>query len=67
MLAPFIEGFLVSLKPLSLLFSSPYSFWHESASLDAYYSMWVSVPAFGSLQGSSSVNAVDLPPAASIL
>ena len=46
-LAPFIEGFLVSLKPLSLLFSSPYRFWHESASLDAYYSMWVSVPAFG--------------------
>jgi multiple sugar transport system permease protein len=46
-LAPFIEGFLVSLKPLSLLFSSPYRFWHESASFDAYRSMWVSVPAFG--------------------
>ena len=28
-LAPFIEGFLVSLKPLSQLFSSPYSFWPE--------------------------------------
>ena len=32
-LAPFIEGFLVSLKPLSLLFSSPYSFWPENGSL----------------------------------
>ena len=26
-LAPFIEGFLVSLKPLSRLFSTPYNFW----------------------------------------
>ena len=43
-LAPFIEGFLVSLKPLSLLFSSPYSFWPKNGSFDAYYTMWVSVP-----------------------
>jgi multiple sugar transport system permease protein len=43
-LAPFIEGFLVSLKPLSLLFSSPYSFWPENGSLDAYFTMWTSVP-----------------------
>ena len=46
-LAPFIEGFLVSLKPLSLLFTSPYSFWPKNGSFDAYHSMWVSVPAFG--------------------
>lgn len=46
-LAPFIEGFLVSLKPLSLLFSSPYSFWPKNGSLDAYYTMWESVPGFG--------------------
>ena len=47
MLAPFIEGFLVSLKPLSQLFSSPYKFWPENGSFDAYFSMWKSVPRFG--------------------
>jgi multiple sugar transport system permease protein len=46
-LAPFIEGFMVSLKPLSRLFSSPYSFWPENASFEAYRTMWVSVPNFG--------------------
>tara|TARA_R110002020_G_scaffold39797_8_gene117837 strand:+ start:2912 stop:3850 length:939 start_codon:yes stop_codon:yes gene_type:complete len=46
-LAPFIEGFLVSLKPLALLFSTPYSFWPENGSFDAYFSMWQSVPALG--------------------
>ncbi|MDS7598029.1 carbohydrate ABC transporter permease [Agrobacterium tumefaciens] len=45
-LAPFVEGFLVSLKPLSLLFSSPYRFWPENGSFEAYKSMWVSVPGF---------------------
>ncbi len=43
-LAPFIEGFLVSLKPLSLLFSSPYRFWPENGSLEYYVSIWSSVP-----------------------
>jgi multiple sugar transport system permease protein len=43
-LAPFIEGFLVSLKPLSLLFSSPYKFWPENGSLDYYVSIWTTVP-----------------------
>ncbi len=47
MLAPFIEGFLVSLKPLSQLFSSPYKFWPEDGSFDAYFTMWTSVPRFG--------------------
>lgn len=45
-LAPFVEGFLVSLKPLSQLFSSPYRFWPEGGSFEAYRTMWVSVPGF---------------------
>lgn len=45
-LAPFVEGFLVSLKPLSQLFSSPYRFWPENGSFDAYYTMWEHVPGF---------------------
>jgi multiple sugar transport system permease protein len=45
-LAPFIEGFMVSLKPLSALFSSPYSFWPKNGSLTAYFTMWESVPGF---------------------
>ena len=45
-LAPFVEGFLVSLKPLGLLFSSPYRFWPENGSFTAYRTMWVSVPGF---------------------
>ncbi|MBB5721174.1 multiple sugar transport system permease protein [Loktanella ponticola] len=47
MLAPFVEGFLVSLKPLAQLFSTPYSFWPENGSFEAYRTMWVSVPRFG--------------------
>jgi multiple sugar transport system permease protein len=47
MLSPFIEGFLVSLKPLAQLFSSPYTFWPENGSFDAYFTMWDSVPGFG--------------------
>ncbi|MEO5805924.1 MAG: carbohydrate ABC transporter permease, partial [Devosia sp.] len=46
-LAPFIEGFMVSLKPLSALFTSPYSFWPSNGSLTAYFTMWESVPGFG--------------------
>lgn len=46
-LAPFIEGFLVSLKPLSQLFSSPYNFIPQNGSFQAYFDMWVSVPALG--------------------
>jgi len=45
-LAPFVEGFLVSLKPLGLLFTSPYRFWPENGSFAAYRTMWVSVPGF---------------------
>jgi multiple sugar transport system permease protein len=46
-LAPFIEGFLVSLKPLAQLFSTPYSFIPKNGSFDAYFTMWQSVPALG--------------------
>lgn len=46
-LSPFIEGFLVSLKPLSQLFSSPYSFLPRNGSFQAYFDMWRSVPALG--------------------
>ena len=43
-LAPFIEGFLVSLKPLSQLFSTPYTYIPENGSFEAYFTMWQSVP-----------------------
>ncbi|MET3927067.1 multiple sugar transport system permease protein [Devosia sp. 2618] len=46
-LAPFIEGFLVSLKPLSQLFSTPYSFIPKNGSFDSYFKMWTSVPMLG--------------------
>ncbi|RYE58512.1 MAG: carbohydrate ABC transporter permease, partial [Hyphomicrobiales bacterium] len=46
-LAPFIEGFLVSLKPLAQLFSTPYSFIPKTWSFDAYVNMWTSVPMLG--------------------
>jgi len=46
-LAPFIEGFLVSLKPLAQLFSTPYSFIPKNGSFDAYFDMWTSVPMLG--------------------
>jgi len=46
-LAPFIEGFRVSLRPLNHLFSSPYVFWPTDAQLDAYVTMWTSVPLLG--------------------
>lgn len=47
LLAPFVEGFLVSLKPLSQLFSSPYSFWPKNGSFEAYHTMWTHVPDLG--------------------
>ncbi len=43
---PFLEGFLVSLKPLAQLFSSPYRFWPKTGSFRAYVTMWESVPGF---------------------
>lgn len=46
-LAPFIEGFRVSLRPLDHLFSSPYVFWPDDASINAYFQMWQDVPLLG--------------------
>ncbi|WP_045393010.1 carbohydrate ABC transporter permease [Falsirhodobacter sp. alg1] len=43
-LAPFVEAFLVSLRPLDGLFSIPYRFVTEGMSFDAYFTMWKSVP-----------------------
>ncbi|MGO7317136.1 carbohydrate ABC transporter permease, partial [Rhizobium ruizarguesonis] len=44
---PFVECVRVSFKPLSQLFSSPYRFWPENGSCEAYRTMWSSVPGFG--------------------
>jgi multiple sugar transport system permease protein len=43
-LAPFVEAFLVSMRPLDGLFSIPYRFITDDMSFDAYFSMWESVP-----------------------
>lgn len=44
MLAPFLEAFLVSLRPLSGIFSVPYKIITDDMTFDAYFSMWHSVP-----------------------
>lgn len=46
-LLPFVEMFVVSLRPLEHLFSSPYRFWGENFSFDAYSRMWETVPLLG--------------------
>lgn len=46
-LAPFVEGFRVSLRPLDHLFSSPYVFWPSDGTFDAYVQMWTDVPLLG--------------------
>ena len=43
-LAPFVEAFVVSLRPLDSIFSIPYRFLSEGMSFEAYFSMWESVP-----------------------
>ncbi|MDE0983955.1 MAG: carbohydrate ABC transporter permease [Yoonia sp.] len=47
MLLPFVEMFLASLRPLEHLFRSPYQFWSEDFSFDAYSKMWETVPLLG--------------------
>ncbi|MFT4706240.1 MAG: multiple sugar transport system permease protein [Yoonia sp.] len=47
MLLPFVEMFLASLRPLEHLFRSPYQFWSEDFSFDAYSRMWETVPLLG--------------------
>ena len=46
-LLPFFEMFMASLRPLTHLFRSPYQFWSDDFSLDAYSRMWVTVPLLG--------------------
>ena len=60
-LAPFVEGFLVSLKPLSQLFSSPYRFWPENGSFEAYRTMWISVPGLGAISSTHSSSRLSSP------
>jgi multiple sugar transport system permease protein len=47
MLAPFFEMFMTSLRPMNHLFRSPYQFWSDNFSFDAYRKMWVTVPLLG--------------------
>ena len=47
MLLPFFEMFMASLRPLEHLFRSPYQFWSEDFSFEAYRQMWVTVPLLG--------------------
>ncbi len=43
-LLPFIEMFMTSLRPLEHLRRSPYQFWSEDFSFDAYVNIWIRVP-----------------------
>lgn len=47
MLLPFVEMFVTSLRPLEHLRTTPYRFWSEDFSFDAYRTMWDSVPLLG--------------------
>jgi multiple sugar transport system permease protein len=47
MLLPFFEMFMTSLRPMDHLFRSPYQFWSDEFSFDAYRKMWVTVPLLG--------------------
>ena len=44
LLAPFVEAFMVSLRPLDALFRVPYRFITDDMSFRAYVDMWTSVP-----------------------
>lgn len=44
LLAPFLEAFMVSLRPLEMIFRIPYRFFTDDMSFSAYVSMWSSVP-----------------------
>ncbi len=46
-LAPFIEAFLVSLRPIEAVFRVPHEFISEDMSFGAYSKMWESVPKLG--------------------
>jgi len=44
LLLPFVEMFVTSLRPLEHLRTTPYRFWSDKFSFDAYTTMWDSVP-----------------------
>jgi len=44
MLLPFFEMFMASLRPMNHLFRTPYQFWSDDFSFDAYSRIWDSVP-----------------------
>ncbi|MDG1459306.1 MAG: carbohydrate ABC transporter permease [Pseudoprimorskyibacter sp.] len=46
-LLPFFEMFMASLRPLEHLFRSPYQFWSDDFSFQAYRDMWKTVPLLG--------------------
>jgi len=46
-LLPFLEMFMASLRPLEHLFRSPYQFWSDDFSFQAYRDMWDTVPLLG--------------------
>lgn len=46
-LLPFFEMFMASLRPLEHLFRSPYQFWSDDFSFQAYRDMWDTVPLLG--------------------
>lgn len=46
-LLPFFEMFMASLRPLDHLFRSPYQFWSDDFSFQAYSDMWNTVPLLG--------------------
>ena len=43
-LSPFLEAFMVSLRPITSIFSIPYKFFTDEMSFESYISMWSSVP-----------------------
>lgn len=47
MLLPFFEMFMTSLRPMNHLFRSPYQFWSDNFSFEAYSKMWKTVPLLG--------------------
>lgn len=47
LLLPFVEMLMVSLRPLDHLFRSPYRFWSDDFSFQAYRDMWDTVPLLG--------------------
>jgi multiple sugar transport system permease protein len=46
-LLPFFEMFMTSLRPMEHLFRSPYQFWSDKFSFEAYSRIWVTVPLLG--------------------